>query len=273
MPSPTPRALYSLEEAFELLGTHLYGNAWTGWEITATPVDDPDGIDQQRAELDAQLKGIASEIADIDRQIATVVEAEAIKERKEQLVTLSGKRSDLNAALSDLPVIDDRHRQRHDRFHRRQHTERLLIEAFSTGALHAFSTRGLEATGIPKHLWQGENGFQYYLELSLVVLPREQFGKRCGSVKLRSTEFDAWLVTVERIVVDPETPLTPEEQATIWFRRFIEQHTGIPAKHGYAIHLMRLEVHDLSGAGALRVWRAHAPKHWKRSGPRSARIR
>lgn len=273
MSNAEPKTVHFLEEAFELLGKHLYGSEWTGWELTASPVDDPDAIERKRAEFGKQIEGLHAEITVIDERIAATVDAVTIEKLQDRRAALLSELGALHSTLSDLPVIDDRHRQRHRTFLRRQNAEAILVDALSAGDLQAWATRGLEATGIPKHLWQGEKGFQYYLELSLVVLPRQEFGKRRGSVKLRSAEFDAWLMTVERIVVDPETPLSPEEQATIWFRRFIEQQTGTPPKRDYALHRMKLEVHDLSGAGALRVWQAHAPKHWKTPGPRSAKIR
>ena len=268
-----PRTFYFLEEVFELLGTHLYGSTWTGWEITARPVDDPDESEQRRSELNAQIESSAAKMTAFDERIDATVDAATIKRLQDRRAAQQSKHSDLHIALVNLPMIDDAYRRRHGAFHRRQNAERILIGAFAQNDLHAWAVRGREIIGIPEQLWQDRKGFQYYLELSLAVLPRDVSGVRRGTVKIRTAEFQSWLMTIERVIIEPGTQLAPEERAIIWFLRFIEEQSGAWPKRDYVIHLMKLEVRELSGAGALRVWRAHAPKHWKRSGPRPAKIR
>jgi len=86
MSSQEPRTVYFLEEAFELLGMHLYGGTWTGLELTARPVDEPDGIEQRGSELDTRIKRSLDKMAAIDERINATVEAARIKELKKQQV-------------------------------------------------------------------------------------------------------------------------------------------------------------------------------------------
>lgn len=268
MRSSDTRSFYSLEEAFEALGRHLYASEWLGREITAQACEQPNTIEQKRADLIEQLNRFDGKIHAIDTSLSKTVSASETEQLKLQLVEVQSERQTTAMALGEIPEVTDRDRQRYEAWRRRENTENTLRDACSSGAVKVFSCFGPEMMEIEPELWRGARGFSYYLELSLVVLPRQLSSRRRGAAKVRIAAFDKWLTTIDRIVLEEGAELSPKELGTIWFRGLIERETGIPPKRDNVIEEMRAEAPGLSEAAALRIWSDHAPKRWTRSGPR-----
>lgn len=260
------RTFFFLEEAFELLGKHLYSSEWTGRELTAWPVDDPDVIERKRTKLDKRIEDLRAEIAATEERIATTVDATRIDELRERRAAQLNEHGSLHSTLALLPVIDDTYRNRHRTHQRRLNAEAILVDALSAGDLQALATRGLENTGIPKHFWQGEKGFKYYLELSLVVLPRQDFGKRRATVKFGRTDTHTWLKTVAPIAEGARAVRSLEEQATVWFVEYVERYKTKRPTKANVFDEMRERFPGLSKRACERIWNQHAPEKWKRAG-------
>ena len=106
-----PRTFYFLEEVFELLGTHLYGSTWTGWEITARPVDDPDESEQRRSELNAQIESSAAKMTAFDERIDATVGIDWRTRLRHGVVGVAAR----TAAATAMARIERRTRQYHVR--------------------------------------------------------------------------------------------------------------------------------------------------------------
>ncbi|WP_028793198.1 hypothetical protein [Thalassobaculum salexigens] len=268
------RVFYFLEEAFDLLGRHLYASEWDAQEIIARPCPDPDEGDDLRVELGQQFSALTAEIDALKSAIGKTTNAAEVSRLKGESAVLEERRQDVALKRDALPIAGNLERARYARWQRRETAERVLIDAFKAETLKAWSSRGPSMTQITPDLWRGEvHGFTWYLDLSLAVLPQSISSVRRGVIKIQSDDFHKWRSTVPPIATEAQADLPLEDRATLWFRQFVSDHQGPEPKRDSAIWKIRETFPKLSEAAGKRIWAKNAPSAWKRPGPRRTQVR
>lgn len=263
------RVFYFLEEAFDLLGRHLYASQWDGREITARPIAAPTNVDEQRAELTAgiaELDGVIHALNEQRSKCVDSAEMEAISAKRSEE---EEERQRLTLAIGKLPYFDDHDRRRLEIWQRRTTAHETLLDAFRAGHLKAWSARGLEMTLIDPELWRREHrGFACYLDLSLVVLPRTWSGQRRGVVKIRIQDFQNWLASVLPVAVEAVGTLSKEDRARIWLQDFVRENAHRVVLKREVHEAMDKAVGDPGKRAFKRLWETHVPAAWRKRGRR-----
>lgn len=265
----TDRLYYFLEEAFDMLGRRLYGAEWNGNELIAPEVPNPETIEQKAAQLEQAIAGLNHEIETAQGKIARTTDAAKVEALTARIADLENRRSECHFEQSGLPLLNKSYIASFELFERHRATREQLIGALATGVLKAWAMRGDNGIGIHARFWQGERGFAYYLDLSLVVLPRSEHGKRRGTAKILKTDFNAWLQSVTPMTEDANAALSVEQQAAAWFKQEVAAKLHTPPVRDTLLEEMRGKFPQLSSRAALRVWSQHAPETWKKAGRRS----
>ena len=224
---------------------------------------------QEKADcLDKEIAPISAEIETIRAEIARSVNVETIANLTARIDELSERGSTLRCQHSALPLLTDSYISAFDTFERRRITEDLLIGALASNEIQCWALRGSNGIGIHSHLWCGARGFAYYLDLSLVVLPRYDYGKRRGTAKIRQTDFNTWLKSVSPLTEEAAAVLSTEEKAAAWFLREVATNRNKPPRRDDSLSEMQNHFPDLSMRAARRVWEKNAPGVWKKAGRR-----
>tara|TARA_R110002012_G_scaffold240677_1_gene414887 strand:+ start:232 stop:1038 length:807 start_codon:yes stop_codon:yes gene_type:complete len=264
----TDRLYFFLEETFDMLGRRLYGSEWTGNELIAVTVESPQAIEEKAAPLVQAIADANAEIVAAQDEIASTVDAAKVETLTARITDLENRRGQLHSEQNDLPLLTESYTTSYELFERHRVTEEHLIGALASGAMRAWAMRGDNGTGIHARFWRGEKGFAYYLDLSLVVLPLTEYGKRRGTAKIRITDFNAWLESVTPITEDAIAKLSVEEQATAWFKQEVAANQNKSPGRKNIVPRMQELFPGLSERAALQIWQQHAPEQWKEPGRR-----
>ncbi len=253
---------YLLLEAYDLLGRRLYGRTWTGTEITARPLRPPEEIAAEHEALTRRIEALDARLAELSAEQMRLVQEDALADNERKREALLHQRQELTTRLERLPTADAQYRDKHDAFRRRVETETRLITALAEGELAAVIGFQLE---LPRHVWRGERGFKYYLDLSLAVVPRTMSAKRHDSVLLRTDAFDAWIETISPVVTGDPDLLPAEAMCIRYLRDVVKKGPKEHPKPAYLEEALAL-IPDLSRRQFNRLWAQEVPQNWKRSG-------
>lgn len=257
---------YFFLEAYDRLGRHLYPNTWDGREIIQDALPSPESVMEERAPLERRIEKIQTEVLRTQKKIGSTVKEDEIADLTETERTLIDNRQKVHAELRNLYEVDDNFRRRYAAFDRAETAKSRLIGALQAGHLKATLGQSLEA---PRHLWNGQRGFAYYLELSIAVLPRTFSAKRREPVIFRRKDFDNWLADVVPFEFNEVHPPTPEVLCRAFLRRTVEESTRIEKKLDCWLRA-EAEIPKLSERKFDRLWDEIVPHAWKRPGRRRA---
>lgn len=268
MPGTPFRELLTLSDAVELIGRRLYGETWTGWEYQSQPRKSPEEIASERKPLEEELATAEAEIQKIEAAIQKSIDAaenrrlakhrEKLETRVRQLLTKLSLDHPLNALVRDA----------YETRVRWQTATETLLAALRGFKLRVHDGRGRE---LNQFAWSNPK-FRYYLDLSLVVVPRTAREPRWQAARIDRDPFENWLATLTPLVEVPRE-LSPQERLTEFLRQQIAVATEGSHKRKGALRKEALkQTPGATGRMFDRVWSTVVPPKWHKSGaPRRAR--
>lgn len=251
-----------LLDAYDRLGKHLFGPEWSGQEIQLSPVPPPEKLEESRRPLENKIAAFDARLAELANDRKRLLSESALVENMRKDATLIEERAGLLSQLSQMPEPDESYRNRYAAFRRRVVSEQRLVDALKHGALNAVMLGGFM---VPDRLWHGAHGFKYYLDLSLVVMPRTESGRRRATLLVPKDQFESWLQGVKPEFIDEASPPSPEQLCRAWFRGLVRTSAGRVRK-GDCLQEARENITGLSVRQFNRVWDNEAPPFWKSSG-------
>lgn len=263
MPVGLVRKDYLLNEAFELIGQRLYGDAWTAQELFARKIVSPDEMMAERAPFEAAIDTAQRLIGRLRKEQGRVTDTRRLVEIEAEIKDASERRSDAYFQLQHLPdPTDDSYISDHGTFLRRNNAEQTLITALGRGDIEVWLLGG---SGVPKEFWHGQNGFAYDLMLSVVWMPRQRSGLRRGSARIRETQFDDWLRSVLPDDAADRADISPEDRCRAFLIEAGRSGPKAKPRDAYKKEAMAA-IPGLSERAFLQAWAEIAPPHWKRRG-------
>ncbi len=256
---------YSLLQAFDRIGEHLFASQWAGTEVWARPVEDPDQIRRERNAINERLNAIDAEVLLLGQRMAR---ADCQQERAAlhvQRSKLTAEANALHERRSTFPELGEPYFRDHDAFLRRQKTQEVLMVGLSEGAIHAQFGNG---TLIDWKTWSRADGFKLYISLSMAVVPGKLSSLRRAPVFFARYVFEDWLGSVEAIVERPVTELSPQKRCEALIKAIV--NAGSWRKKDDCWHEAVQSIPELSKRAFNQAWSNAAPDHWKKSGRRSA---
>lgn len=256
--------LYSLLQAFDLTGQRLFQNDWTGHEVFAAPLEDPEAITRRRDEIEQEL----IKLKRADRRLQAEIEEDALSEAERRDITEESKkiwaeRDALNAERNALPKTSDAWHRDHAGYARRMAVEKTLRDAFEAGELTLHLPTGYHAK---YDQWITERHFYMSFGLSVVIPPRSEGIRRHRyPAYIDRDQFEVWLNTAHPKERDAD-PRGHEEQFRVWLLALVSDGEK-PGKKD----VIWFDAHDafpkLSRRAFDRVWKDTVPAHWSKTGP------
>lgn len=259
------RQYYTLFQAYDQLGRHLYGDSiWTGTEIDREKLRPPEEIKAERAPIEARIHAIDEEVKNINDTIARIVDSAKIETATAKRTELLKERSEFQNRLFNMWDADERYAQSYEARRRREVTEKRLLEALKQGKLQAIFCR---QTILPNYVWQGERGFRYYLDLSIAVVPNHVSAIRRGAVFVKKDEFHRWLDNVIPEIVHQTAVVDPRQRCRWFLLQAMKEgnEKKLKTKAEYREEAMKL-IPGLSERAFNAEWHHTVPESWRGRG-------
>lgn len=264
--SPIFHDYYLLFEAFNLLGSHLFADEWSGWEVTEPcPVVHP-GL--AKAAHDELGQEIAQLNAKIDQWL-----------RKKNIAVLDGEKERVDAALKPLCKERDRLQKEKDkiplekndpaspfqRWSRSVHTGHVFMEGLRGGAFK------IHACGSPieQREWEfasvEKRGYRLNFGLSIVHAPMHQGRNRHTAAFVLRDPFHVWLLHQDRLRGSEVHALAPMDACASYLRTTFSSVNKRISKGQLLSEFKALYGH-ISDTDFTKAWEALAPDDWKKGG-------
>ncbi len=255
---------YSLSDSFTALGQRLFDQQWSGQEIEASKVQDPEVIRQRRAPFEAEMVelNLLRQAKDAERREA--VSKDALGSINSDLIEIERRQQELFTCLNEVGMVRKFEVEDHARWERFERTESELLRAFREGELFVF---GANSSRVEPRLWiEVPNGFGWNWALSLIFWPPDKSARPVDAGKIICAEFEDWLARQLPVVEGANVDQLPAKQRfTLHFRKLVKAGPK-PASRDKMKRAAMQEFEGLSERAFLRVWNAEAPDSWKKSG-------
>jgi hypothetical protein len=264
------REMYTLSDAVELVGRHLYSHTWTGREYFFTlPVDSPQEIVAKREPLEKQRDAAIAEFREIEKAILATTNAEEISHLMVRRESAESRSQILNTQIVLDHPMNEGVVETYESHVRHKCATETLIDSIRQSRLNVHDGRG---RFLSPWVWT-DSRFRCDIELSIVINPKTAGGIRRQAARIDREPFDVWLKTiprlVERIAPDrPEISVAPEKQCESAITNWVESRR-IPINRTAASLELKRHIPDLSERAFLRAWAKCAPDSWKKSGRRA----
>ena len=254
-----------MEEVFGAVGYRLFGGEWSGNEIWASPIEPPETIESRRQPIIDQITEKDGLEKTLRAKISKSTNPTRIKRLEIDLMALVADRAGLISQANNAPAPDGRYRESYECYARRERAEQELIGALAKGSIVA---NCLDGMNVPDNFWSGRWGFRYYLDLGIVVLPRDYAGRRRASVIFDEVATERWIETVMPLDVGRLTELSPKTRCELFLREAVKLGPQIKSK----IELRkeaRESIPGLSERAFNGAWDRVVPESWRRPGRRA----
>ena len=255
---------YTLTEVFEAVGRRLFGDAWAGDEWLMPAIPSPEEIEAERRPLLEARSNAEARRDELQSEMARTVDPTRMKEILGTVEEIAGTIDEIGDRLLTIPEPDGRYRARFATYERRLTAEDVLIAALRRSELKAKDRGG---GPIPEDLWEGRKGFGYYLDLNIVVMPRNRGSRRRYSVRLDETEVETWLQTILPLDDARIDEVSPKQRCVLFLSELIREGDP-PRPKAEILAEARSRIPDLSARGFNAVWENTVPESWRRSGRR-----
>lgn len=255
---------YCLLEAFEALGEWLYGDEWTGNELKREwhHVTDPEELAAKRAPYEAELAEIDEEHDRLRKAKSKTVKKKEVDEYAARLEELLARRAEITHFLWENPAPEKGVAEDWEEWHRRVKTEGVLISGLAAGDLMAVSTSNLI---VENYLWKERDGFRYYIDLSMVVLPQRSSSQKRHNVRIPEGDFDKWLRTVTPVNSHELRKLSREDRCKIFLKEKVLAGPKEKLRDEYFDDACEL-IPSLAYNEFRRAWAESTPRLWRRAG-------
>jgi len=281
-------AHYSLLQAFDMAGRHIFFDDWTGTEAWARRSDDPATSRKERAAISRRLAEIEQQISVLHVPINHPENETQKSEAQAKYRELSDLRRTTEDRYRHFPVDYDNWVADHAAFVRRSRIEDVLMDALISGELDLVYGGGQV---LPWEEWRHRPGFKVYINLSLVRMP-DRYRNRRGIVQsdsdstinpanpyrepgryaafVHADTFNDWL---GQFVRNSDTPgsLEPEAECRLMIKEMVQMNpNSVPIKAD-CWQECRRRIPTLSERAFNRQWDAWTPDRWKAGGRRPSR--
>ncbi len=263
MPVEPIRRNYLLTEAFEIIGKRLFSDGWTGYELWARDIKPPGEIKSERAPLKDEIAKLDEMETALRDELSKTVDEERVEEVKTEIGDILTHRAELHSELSKNPEPPDSYYHDYQAFQRRNKAESTLLEALRGGDVKAHCLGGMV---VDEQLWKGKKGFRYYIDLSMVVMPKRYSSRRRNSIRIPEGQFDAWL-DVNLPIEKPETEYSLEERCKNFLKRESDKGPQRKTKPDY-FDEAQTKIPGLSRRAFDRAWVESTPMEWRKRGRR-----
>jgi hypothetical protein len=165
--------------------------------------------------------------------------------------------------LNSHPEPTESNRWAYETYQRGLVAENMLIDALKDRAITANNGRN---TPIDNLFWKGHPHFGYYIELSIVRMPRSSGLRRFEPARIEEQELDSWLLTLVPLTESAKKPLSLEDQCRLFLRKQVAAGPQKKSKEAYFLEAGG-EIPGLIRAGFDRAWKIEA-RAWTRGGRR-----
>jgi len=202
---------YSLLQAFDQLGKHLYSDVWSGLEAFSKPVASPVGLAGRRAELDDQIEELEVQLISLRKKFQRLMPGPERQQADQQIGNLHEEKTALELKKGKLPDYRDSHVVEFETYARREKSEALLLDGLIRGEVEAlYGTQFI----IDWKEWCQETGFTCFLPLSIMTVPPKISSLRRAPVFVSKDPFNKWWNALSPIV-EKTVLLSLEQQAEI----------------------------------------------------------
>ncbi len=259
---------YSLSTVFNLLGAHLYGAEWDGYEIWGRKSVDYEPVLKARQPLEERLEETFTLILAAKSELRQALSKEDIQTINNNIANLKDEQGRIYSELHEVGEVENYSVTDRDRWERFENTESYLLRAFRNGALTVECFLGMN---VKRNLWEElPKGFGYDWELSLIFMPESESAKRVCAGKIRSEEFETWLYGIVPERADVSASLPVEQQAQLWLREQVKAWDGQEKRDSFKARA-KDEFTDLGERAFKRIWDQEATKEMTAPGPRKPR--
>lgn len=268
MPGTPFREMLTLSDAVELIGRRLYADTWTGFEYASQPRKSPGEIANARKPLEQELAAAEAEIQEIDAAILKTTDPEQnlrLAARRDKLESRIGQ---LHATLSLDHPLNDIVVEAYNSYVRWQRARETLLRAIREFKLRVHDGHGRELN----HLAWTHPKFRYYLDLSLVVVPKSAGEPRWQPARIYADLFKKWAEILPPLVAPKHEPAL-RELVTLFLRQEFAAMENAPRKTKQEL---REKARSKFGAALSfrmfeQLWAVEAPPELRKAGaPRKA---
>lgn len=262
MPAPPFRETYTLSDAVELVGRHLFGDTWSSLEyIYCEGSRGPAEVAAERQPLESELTTVEAQIDANNRDIGAILDAGKIGRLKRKRGELEARENTLRARLRNLPY-NETTIENYNAYLRWHKAKQTLLDGIRQLRLKVHDGRGRE---LNFSVWNDPR-FRYYIDLSIVVNSRTAGGLRRQAARIDRDAFKNWLATVKPLVESPGEPAV-EERLTEFVRREVDASRNSKRKtKPKLLELARNEIPGVTKRMFERVWGSVTPADWHKPG-------
>ncbi|MFC1672651.1 hypothetical protein ACFL12_00725 [Pseudomonadota bacterium] len=256
---------YTLFDAFNFLGIHLYGPVWTGYEVRREREEDPTPTLDARAPLEEKAEHLASQLSDKYNEQKIVEGRKEIRRVNNEIDNIRREMNENYQQLNNEGDVQSYQVTDYEAWVRFEKAEGKLLKALCNDELRVVCLSGLV---VKADLWaEMPKGFGYDLEHSLVFLPSRESSKQMDSGIIRKQQFEDWLANV----IPENDEALAEVSPLVHCRSYLKGEVATGVKQMSRDEYMddaRKKIDGLSERQFRQAWTEIVPDTWKARGRR-----